>query len=142
MRGSVSFGGRWRTVHIATGFTESIVEQAALAWFECAGWQVRSGAEIAHGKSAARRDDYGQVVLARRLRDALARLDPALPAEALEDAFGNPGSLAQRTDWPGANDQWAQPDGRCAVSPGHYPRKPESDTVQPPMQLANSRAVN
>ena len=31
--------------------------------------------------------DYGQVVLAQRLRDALARLNPALPAEALEDAF-------------------------------------------------------
>ncbi len=27
------------------------------------------------------------MVLAQRLRDALARLNPALPAEALEDAF-------------------------------------------------------
>ena len=35
----------------------------------------------------AERDDYGQVVLARRLRDALARLNPLLPAEAREDAF-------------------------------------------------------
>jgi type I restriction enzyme R subunit len=39
------------------------------------------------GEPAAERDDYGQVVLAQRLRDALARLNPALPAEALEDAF-------------------------------------------------------
>ena len=68
-------------------FTESVVEEAALAWLESAGWQVRNGAEIAPGEPAAERDDYGQVVLAQRLRDALARLNPALPAEALDDAF-------------------------------------------------------
>ncbi|MHB8495987.1 MAG: type I restriction endonuclease, partial [Casimicrobiaceae bacterium] len=68
-------------------FTESVVEEAALAWLKGVGWQVRSGAEIAPGEPAAERDDYGQVVLAQRLRDALVRLNPALPAEALEDAF-------------------------------------------------------
>src|SRR3990172_5076589 len=36
---------------------------------------------------AAERRDYGEVVLAQGLRDALARLNPALPAEALDDAF-------------------------------------------------------
>ena len=70
-----------------SGFTETVVEQAALAWLESAGWTVRNGAEIAPGEIAAERDDYGQVVLAQRLRDALARLNSALPAEALEDAF-------------------------------------------------------
>ena len=70
-----------------TSFTESVVEQAALAWLESAGWQIRNGAEIAPGEPAAERHDYGQVVLAQRLRDALARLNPALPSEALEDAF-------------------------------------------------------
>jgi type I restriction enzyme R subunit len=69
-----------------SGFTESVVEQAALAWLESVGWRVRNGAEIAPGESAAERDDYAQVVLAQRLRDALARLNPTLPAEALEDA--------------------------------------------------------
>jgi type I restriction enzyme R subunit len=70
-----------------TAFTESVVEQAAQAWLESVGWQIKSGAEIAPGEPAAERDDYGQVVLAERLRDALARLNPALPAEALDDAF-------------------------------------------------------
>ncbi|MBN8452789.1 type I restriction endonuclease subunit R [Accumulibacter sp.] len=70
-----------------SGFTESIVEQAALAWLESVGWRVRSGAGIAPGEPAAERDDYGQVVLAMRLRDALVRLNPTLPAEALDDAF-------------------------------------------------------
>jgi type I restriction enzyme R subunit len=68
-------------------FTESVVEEAALAWLESAGWTVRKGAEIAPGEPAAERDDYGQVVLAQRLRDALVRLNPSLPSEALDDAF-------------------------------------------------------
>ena len=79
-----------------SAFTESVVEEAALAWLESVGWQVRNGAEIAPGEPAAERDDYGQVVLAQRLRDALARLNPALPAEALEDAFRKLTRLGRR----------------------------------------------
>ncbi len=70
-----------------TAFTESVVEEAALAWLEGVGWQVRNGAEIAPGEPAAERDDYGQVVLPQRLRDALVRLNSLLPTEALEDAL-------------------------------------------------------
>jgi type I restriction enzyme, R subunit len=70
-----------------TSFTESVVEQAALAWLESIGWQVRNGTEIAPGQPVAERDNYGQVILAQRLRDALARLNPSLPAEALSDAY-------------------------------------------------------
>ena len=40
-----------------TNFTESIVEQAALAWLESAGWQVRNGAEIAPSKPLAECSD-------------------------------------------------------------------------------------
>ncbi|TAK43991.1 MAG: type I restriction endonuclease subunit R [Betaproteobacteria bacterium] len=69
------------------GVTESVVELAALAWLESVGWTGLNGAEIAPGEPAAERDDYGQVVLTQRLRDALARLNPVLPAEALKDAF-------------------------------------------------------
>jgi type I restriction enzyme R subunit len=72
---------------VTSPFTESIVEQAALAWFESLGWAVRHGLEIAPGEPAAERKDYAQVILERRFRDALARLNPALPAEAIEDAF-------------------------------------------------------
>ena len=38
-------------------FTESVVEQAALAWLESIGWTVRNGAEIAPGERAAERSD-------------------------------------------------------------------------------------
>ncbi|MFN7966630.1 MAG: type I restriction endonuclease subunit R [Acidobacteriota bacterium] len=68
-------------------FSESHVEEAALAWLESIGWTVRNGAEIAPGEPAAERIDYGQVVLEQRFRDALARLNPTVPIEALEDGF-------------------------------------------------------
>jgi len=70
-----------------TTFTESTVEEAALAWLESIGWHIAHGPDIAPDMPAAERADYGEVVLAQRLRDALARLNPTLPAEALEDAF-------------------------------------------------------
>jgi type I restriction enzyme R subunit len=68
-------------------FTESVVEQAALAWLESLGWRVTHGLDIAPGEPGAERADYAQVVLEARLRDALARLNPTLPPEALDDAF-------------------------------------------------------
>jgi type I restriction enzyme R subunit len=68
-------------------FSESTVESAALAWLSELGWQVRPGAEIAPDGLFAERQDYGQVVLNQRLRDALARLNPDLPPEALQDAL-------------------------------------------------------
>ena len=69
------------------GMTESIIEQATLAWLERLGWMVKHGPEIAPGELAAERSDHGQVMLAQRLQDALAQLNPTLPAEALADAF-------------------------------------------------------
>jgi type I restriction enzyme R subunit len=72
---------------MSSGVTESVVEQAAMAWLESVGWQVVNGAEIAPGESAAERDSYSQVILERRLREALARLNPTLPFEAHDDAF-------------------------------------------------------
>jgi type I restriction enzyme R subunit len=72
---------------MATKFSESLVEDAALAWLESLGWAIKHGPDIAPGELFAERADYTQVVLEQRLRDALARLNPALPPEALEDAF-------------------------------------------------------
>ncbi|MEK7298700.1 MAG: type I restriction endonuclease subunit R [Candidatus Margulisiibacteriota bacterium] len=68
-------------------FTESIVEQAALAWLESLGYTILSGPEIAPGELQTERDSYGQVVLEGRLRQALQRLNPKAPKDALEEAF-------------------------------------------------------
>ena len=70
-------------------FAESVVEDAALAWLRGLGYGVLHGPEIAAGETAAERGDpgYRDSVLERRLRQALAKLNPGLPPEALEDAF-------------------------------------------------------
>ena len=70
-----------------SNFAESDVEQAALDWLEDLGWHVAHGPDVAPEAAGAERADYGRVVLEQRLRDALARLNPDLPAEALDDAF-------------------------------------------------------
>jgi type I restriction enzyme R subunit len=69
------------------GFSESVIEQAALAWLESLGYTVLHGPDIAAGETAAERPDYSEVILEGRLADALERLNPALPAEAIEDAY-------------------------------------------------------
>jgi len=71
---------------MSQGVTESVVEQAALAWLEGTGWQLVYGPDIAPGEPAAERENYAQVILERRLRDALDSLNPALPSDALDDA--------------------------------------------------------
>ncbi len=70
-------------------FSESVVEQAALAWLESLGYAVVHGPAIAVGEPAAERSDpnYRDVVLERRLRQALACLNPELPPDALEEVY-------------------------------------------------------
>ena len=70
-----------------TTLTEADVEAAALEWLAGLGWRMAYGPDIAPDAPGAERDDYGQVVLERRLRDALARLNPGLPTSALDDAL-------------------------------------------------------
>jgi len=68
-------------------FSESDVETIALGWLASAGWSVANGARIAPGEPIAERDEYTEVVLVGRLRDALARLNSTLPFDAIEEAF-------------------------------------------------------
>ena len=69
-------------------FTESMVGDVALAWLEGLGYSVLNGPEIAAGELAAERSDpnYRDVILERRLRQALVHLNSDLLSEALEDA--------------------------------------------------------
>ena len=69
------------------GFTESDIEEAALAWLADLGWADAHGPDIAPDALVDERSDYGQVVLEQRLRDALTRLNPDLPSAALGDAL-------------------------------------------------------
>jgi type I restriction enzyme R subunit len=65
-------------------FTESVVEQAALEWLTGLGWQTAYGPEIA---GSERGGDFAKVILEGRLRQALQRLNPDVPHDALEEAF-------------------------------------------------------
>jgi type I restriction enzyme R subunit len=68
-------------------FVESTVEEAALAWLGELEYAVKHGPEIAPGEQHAERTGFGETVLAKRLRDSLAALNPNIPVEALDDAF-------------------------------------------------------
>ena len=70
-----------------TTITEADVEQAAVDWLSALGWQVAHGPDIAPDAPRTERDDYEQVVLERRLRDALERLNLSLPTSALDGAY-------------------------------------------------------
>ena len=72
---------------MTTTLTEADVEQAALDWISALGWQVTHGPDIAPDTPGAERADFGQVVLERRLRDALVELNPSLLPSALDDAL-------------------------------------------------------
>lgn len=70
-------------------FTESVVEDATLAWLESLGYTVKRGQDIAPGLPGTERTDpnYGDVILENRLRQALVQLNRSLPQEALDEAF-------------------------------------------------------
>lgn len=71
------------------GFTESVVEEAALDWLEAKGWNILHGPDIAAGQPLAEREDpdFRDVVLERRSRQSLQRLNPALSSDAIESAL-------------------------------------------------------
>jgi type I restriction enzyme R subunit len=66
---------------------ESIVEDAALEWFGELGYAVGHGPHLAPGEPAAERDSFSEVVLVGRLREAIRRLNPAIPEDAREEAL-------------------------------------------------------
>jgi type I restriction enzyme, R subunit len=69
-----------------SGVAESTVEEAALSWFEELGYTVVHGPEIAPGELFAERDSYSDIVLVKRLREALARINTQVPSDAIEES--------------------------------------------------------
>ena len=69
------------------GITESEVEGAALQWLAGLGYSVAHGPDIGPEGPAQERGSYDEVLLAGRLRNALASLNPHLPSETLEDVL-------------------------------------------------------
>ena len=69
--------------------TEDAIEQTALEWLGNLGYEIAHGPDIAFDGSTPERDaeaNYSDVVLVSRLRSALERINPALPADAIDEA--------------------------------------------------------
>jgi type I restriction enzyme R subunit len=80
---------------------ESDLEQLALNWFQDTGWDYRAGPDIAPDSDSPQRTDYRQVLLQGELREALARLNPQIPAAVLDDVAHQLG----KTDHPLAHPE-------------------------------------
>jgi hypothetical protein len=70
-----------------SSIAESHVEEAMLGWLAELGYETAYGPHVEPEKLGAERDDFTEVVLTRRLRAALKRINPTLPASALDDAL-------------------------------------------------------
>lgn len=68
-------------------FTEAELEQATLDWFEEIDYDIVFGPEISPEGEYPEREDYSDVILEERLRDALYRINRGIPREGLEEAF-------------------------------------------------------
>jgi type I restriction enzyme R subunit len=68
-------------------FTESVVESAALDWFAELGYAIAPGPDLLPGGASPERASPSEVVLRGRLREALARINAALPQNAIDEAL-------------------------------------------------------
>jgi type I restriction enzyme R subunit len=68
-------------------FTESTIEQAAIDWLKDPGYTYAFGPEIAFDGEHPARVDYHETLLLGRLRDAIARINRELHAQAQEEAL-------------------------------------------------------
>src|SRR6266511_2069908 len=68
-------------------FTESIIEQAAIDWLKDLGYTYAFGPEIAFDGETPKRGDYQETLMLGRLQEAIARINPNIPAQAQEEAL-------------------------------------------------------
>lgn len=67
--------------------TESEIESAALEILSESGYEVICGPDIACDGKSPERANYSEVVLVKRLRNAIGKLNPKIPDEAKEEAI-------------------------------------------------------
>jgi type I restriction enzyme, R subunit len=66
---------------VSSGFAESHVEEAALAWLAELGYGTANGLNLGPDGDKPERANYGDVLLVERLRTAIAKLNPMLTTE-------------------------------------------------------------
>jgi type I restriction enzyme R subunit len=66
--------------------TENIIEESAIEILQSQGWEYANGKEISPEGLFCERENYSQIVLTNRLRNALAKINPEIPLDAQEAA--------------------------------------------------------
>jgi type I restriction enzyme R subunit len=72
---------------LPANLVENDVELASLNWLQQLGYVTVFGPHLAPNEPSTERSSFGQPILPKRVKAALQKLNPALPAEALEEAF-------------------------------------------------------
>jgi len=66
--------------------TENIIEASAIEILQSQGWEYVNGKEISPEGLFCERDNYQQIILTNRLRYAITKINPHIPADAQEAA--------------------------------------------------------
>jgi type I restriction enzyme R subunit len=72
---------------VSAGLTEADIESLASDWFRSLGYDCALGSEISPGGARPLREAVAEAALLVALRAAITRLNPKLPATAVEDAL-------------------------------------------------------
>jgi len=67
--------------------TENNIEESAIELLHSQGWAYADGKALSPEGILCERESYEQIVLTKRLRDAIARINPHIPADAQEAAI-------------------------------------------------------
>jgi type I restriction enzyme R subunit len=70
-----------------TRITENIIEQSAIEMLQLQGWEYVHGKDISPEGLFCERESFSEVVLLKRLRAAIAKINPAIPLDAQEAAI-------------------------------------------------------
>ncbi|HEU0276745.1 MAG TPA: HsdR family type I site-specific deoxyribonuclease [Rhodanobacteraceae bacterium] len=76
---------------------EDDLESVCLDWLASLGWTVAPGDDFSPGGSGAGRERFSEVVLALRLRAAVARLNPTLPATQVDQVVAKVASYGSQS---------------------------------------------
>jgi type I restriction enzyme R subunit len=69
-----------------TRITENIIEQSAIEMLQLQGWEYVHGKDISPEGIFCERESFSEVVLLKRLRAAIAKINPTIPLDAQEAA--------------------------------------------------------
>ncbi len=67
--------------------TENIIEESAIELLQSHGWEYANGKEISPEGLFCERENFSQIVLTDRLRNAISKINPNIPADAQEAAI-------------------------------------------------------